>query len=113
MCLMTVRLAEVFVVQLHDSRVLLRLADIAVAVILVKHCGAKSAQINVISDRCGLIGLSAAVDASAGARHDLDELNIELARLNVVKERLGVLCAGGNGNIDGDVSDLVGSGAVG
>ena len=111
-CLVAVGLSEVFVVELHNSGILLGLADIALSIVTVKNGCTESTKIYGVTNGCGLVRLTATVYATAGTTHDLDELYVHLACLNVLKESLSCLSARSNCNVNGNVTDLVGCNAV-
>ena len=86
MCLMTAGLAEVLTVELLDHGVLVRLTDLLRRILIIKSFGAESLYIGEIADRCGNDRLTAAVDTSAGATHNFDEVIILLALLDHFEE---------------------------
>ena len=88
--------AEELIVDLLNSQVVLGGTNVGIRIVVVEDGGADSAQIHVHTDACGLNGLTAAVDATAGTSHDLDELDIQLAVLDHVQEFLSVTGTGGN-----------------
>ena len=90
MSLLRAGLAEVLRIQRLDCGVLMRLSYRSVAVDVVKHGCALSSYINRVSYVSGLLGLSAAVYAAAGACHNLYELIVSLSALYALEQLLGV-----------------------
>ena len=75
--LVAVRFAEEFLVNLLHERVFVGLAVLElVSVRVVQNGRTERAQIHIVADNCRLDRLTTAVDASARARHDLDELHV-------------------------------------
>ena len=109
MSLVAVGLSKVLIVKLLNRRVFVRLAEIACLIVVVKNCCSYSAKVDSLSYNCGLNGLTAAVYASTGTSHDLDELNVKLACLNSVKHLLSVFSTRSNCNVEVDIAKLVGS----
>ena len=76
-CLVAVRFAEEFLVDLLHERVVVGLAVLKLVRIRVVENGrTERAQIHIVADNCRLDRLTTAVDASARASHDLDELYV-------------------------------------
>ena len=109
-CLVAVGLAKELVVELLNCQVVLGLAQSILGVILVQNSRTNRTQIHIHTNLCGLNGLATAVDTTAGASHDLDELNVQLACLHHVQQLLCHTGAGSNRNVDSQVTQLVGSG---
>ena len=107
--LVAVGLAEVLVIELLNGRVLMRLAQIRIYVVVVKNGGANGTKVNGLANNCGLVRLSTAVYTTAGTCHDLDELNVKLACLNSIKNLLSICSTGSNSNSDFVTSNCVGS----
>ncbi len=78
---------------------LVGLSDRIALIGIVEHLGPQSADIHGVAHIAGLLGLAAAVDAAAGASHDLDEVVIRFAGLYLLKQGSGVAQAGGYGNL--------------
>lgn len=81
-------LAEVFFIDLQNSRVVVALAEGFRLVLAVKRRGAHCPEIGEVPNARGLDRLSAAVDAASGAAHDLNEMIVRFARLDFVEQRL-------------------------
>ena len=101
-------LSEILVVDLLDRGVLVGLAEIHLSVSLVEHRRAESSEIDRVANRRGLERLTAAVDASARAAHDLDEIDLLLAVLDSREQLLGVLGTRSDSDADGLVAELIG-----
>ena len=74
-------------------------------VLCVQCLCAQALEVYEVPDAGGLCRLSASVDASAGARHDLDEVVTCLAVLHLCQDLSGVLQSGGCHNADGVARD--------
>ena len=108
MSLVAVGLLKVLIVEGLNCAVLVGLTEIHLRVCLVKNRSAKLTEIYVVVNNCGLSGLTTTVYATAGTSHDLDKVNLGLAALNAVEERLSVCGTGCNCNANGNVTKLVG-----
>ena len=75
MGLVAVGLAEVFVIDLLEGAVFMGFAQVTLSVFLVKDRGPQCPQVHIIPHGSRLIGLSAAVYATARTGHDLDEVH--------------------------------------
>ncbi len=97
---------EILVVKDFDIGVIVRLADRHVLVDAIEHVGPLLTvgveDVDVlVREKSGFDEwLSTTVDASAGAAHDLDEGIGGFASPDFIKKRLGVLHAGGDGDLD-------------
>ncbi len=86
----------------------MRFTEVHVCVCFVEDCCAESAEVDCVADRRGLEGLTAAVHAAAGARHDFDEIDFFFTVLDFGEEFIGVLGAACDGNLDFHIAELVG-----
>ena len=66
------------------------LAELHTLVLLIKSLGPEGAQVGEGAYRSRVQGLAAAVDATAGAGHELDKVILHLARADPVQHDLGV-----------------------
>ncbi len=103
-----VRIPEEFIIQHLDSRVVLRLAQIIVPVVVVEDGGTDGTQINRRADVRRLNRLTATVDTAARATHDFDKLKIQLAGLNPVQQFLRLAGTGSDTDINSQVTKLIG-----
>ena len=92
--LMTVGLAEIVLVKLLYCRILVRLAQSHICILLVNRLSAYSPDVLIIALVSGLYRLSASVYASAGTRHNLYEIIGRYARSYVV-HNLPCICKSG------------------
>ena len=97
---MAARLAEELGVHRFDRFTLMRFAYGELAVRIIKRCGAAVFQINEVTHYRVLNRLSAAVDAAAGATHDLDEMIGGCAGLHLLHERVGIGGAAGDRHLE-------------
>jgi hypothetical protein len=100
-CDFAVRLLEEFLVELLDRLIVMRCAQRFVLIQSIK--GLKSG-LDPVDIRAE--GLSAARDASAGACHDFDEVQVFASGLDLLYELLRVAYAVGDGDSDFKVADL-------
>ena len=107
--LVAVGFAEELLVDLLDSRILVGSAERLVSILLIESACTKSANISVVEDNCGLDGLTTAVDAAARAAHDLDEVILTLASLDIIKKLGNVLETGSNSNLNLSAVYIIGS----
>ena len=88
--LVTAGLAEELGVETLDSLALMRLAQGHILVRLVESGGSARSEVDEVAHDCVLYRLTAAVDAAAGAAHDLDEVIVGSAVLDLLHNRVGV-----------------------
>ena len=74
-------LKELVIERLND-RALVRASEIVPLVRIVQDLGSERLEVHIVADAVALYGLAAAVDAAAGARHDLDEEIVLLSLLD-------------------------------
>ena len=74
---------------------------------IVEYLGAQSADIYGIAHISRLLGLSAAIDAAAGAGHKLHKVVLEGAVPDAVQHPLDVVQAGGHADPDGLAGQLI------
>jgi len=109
-----VGLAEELLVQLDDLGVVVALAHGLALVLGVQGLralflvGVQDVVVLVGQEHRAHVGLAAAVDAAAGAAHDLDELVLALARADLVQQHLGALHARGDGHVHDGAVDVDG-----
>ena len=99
---MAAGLAEVFFVKLLDGFVLVGLADRVIQVVLIE-------RFHTLLDDLGVavvVGLAAAVDAAAGARHDLDGMVLGFAGFDLLEELAGIAEAGADRGFELDAADV-------
>ena len=99
MGLLASRFPKVGVIQLLDSGILMGLADGVILIGIVQHLSPQSADIHGIAHISRLLGLAAAVDTSAWAAHDLDEVIVGFTGFYLVQKFSGIAKAGGYGNL--------------
>ena len=87
----------------------MRLSKVSLSVIVVKNCRANCSEVNSLTNCRGLVRLSAAVYTTARTSHNLDELYVNLACLNVVKKLFSVSCSACNSYVKSDITKLIGS----
>jgi len=109
MSLVAAGLAEELLVSQLDSRALVGLAHSLAGILAIEGVSTQGAQIHVVSDGSGLDGLTAAVDAAAGAAHDLDEVVASLACTDVVQQLGNIVQTGSNSNLNIDTCNIDGS----
>ena len=110
MSLMAVGSLKELIVQFLNCQVILGSTQICILIIIIQNSRTNSTQIHVHTNSCRLMRLTAAVDTSAGTSHDLNELNVQLAGLDLVEQCLGIGSSAGNSNIDGHIANLIGCG---
>ena len=103
MCFLTSWFAEEGCVQLLDGRILVGFADRVVFVGVVEDFRTQAADIDGVAYIARLLRLAAAVDASARAAHDLDEVVGCFAGFDFLEQLLCVAETGG----DGDLASLM------
>lgn len=84
-CLVAARLFEELLVNLLDYRAVVRLSERKIEVLLIQSLCTLRLQISEVAHACRLNRLTAAVYTAARTAHNLDELIISLARLNLVE----------------------------
>ena len=105
---MAAGLLQIFVIDLLHGKILMRFADGKVLIRIVENRGALGLEIDCRLDGRALYRLTAAVDASAGAGHDFNKIDLQLAGLYLVQKLAGVLCAGGDRHTDLSITELIG-----
>ena len=103
----TVTALEVVVVNFLDSGVKVRFSHLHSAILVVESLCSYSLKINGISYVLRLDRLTAAVYATAGASHYLNEGPVCLALSDLIHNRLSVLSAGSNANLDIHTCNIV------
>lgn len=83
-------LAEELGVETLDSLALMRLAQGHILVRLVESCGSARSEVDEVAHDCVLYRLTAAVDAAAGAAHDLYEVVVGGAVFDLLHNSVGV-----------------------
>jgi len=83
-------LAEELGVETLDSLALMRLAQGHILVRLVESCGSARSEVDEVAHDCVLYRLAAAVDAAAGAAHDLYEVVVGGAVFDLLHNSVGV-----------------------
>ena len=83
-------------------------AELVLVVAHIQRLGARLLEFGGVAHTVRERGLTAAVDAAARARHDLDEIVLLFARLDLFEERLGIFKPGSGGNAQGMSRDEVG-----
>ena len=83
-------LTEELGVETLDSLALMRLAQGHIFVRLVESDGSARSEVDEVAHDSVLYRLTAAVDAAAGAAHDLDEVIVGSAVLDLLHNRVGV-----------------------
>ena len=105
---MAAGLFEIFVINLLYGEILMRFAERKIFVGVVEDRCSLGFEIDRSLDRRALYRLTAAVYASAGARHDFDEIDFKLAGFHLVQKLTGILCAGGYRDTNLGVAELIG-----
>ena len=111
---MSVRLAEELLVELDDLRIVVALTHCLTLVLRVQSLrslllvGIKDIVILIGKEARPYVRLAAAVDASARASHDLDELIFALAFLDLIQKNLCALHAGCDRDVHGRSVDVDG-----
>ena len=77
-------LSQVSGVELLDSRILMGLTDWVGCIYIVEHLCAQAADIRGVAYVSGLLGLTAAVYAAAGASHDFDEVIVGFSGFHLI-----------------------------
>ena len=90
MRLVAAGLTEELVIDTLDCFALMRLAQGHILVRLVESGGSARSEVDEVAHDCVLDRLTAAVDAAAGAAHDLDEVIVGSAVLDLLHNRVGV-----------------------
>ena len=106
--LLAAGLAQELHIHLLHQQVLVALADGAALVLVVKGLGTQGLDVGEVAHRGGLDGLAAAVDAAAGAGHDLDEVILLFALAHHVQHLAGVGGAADHADPHGQAGHLVG-----
>ena len=74
MCPLTSWFPKISLIQLLNSRILMRFPDRIILIGPIQNTGSQSTDIHRIADVARLLWLTAAVDTAAWAAHDLDEV---------------------------------------
>ena len=99
---------QIFVVEHLADRAFVRAAHVVLFVRIVEDCGAQTLEVHIVADGVALDGLAAAVDAAAGACHDLDEEIFLLSGSDHINDLAGISEAAGDTDIYFRAVDAVG-----
>ena len=102
------RRVQEFLVEGLDARVIAAQSQRVFLIGLIERGRAQGLEVRIIADTVTLDRLAAAVDAAAGAGHDLDHLIVRLARLDFLQQLTGIGQARGDGDPDGLAAQIVG-----
>ena len=109
MCLVAARLSKILFIELLNSFVLVRLTNRHSCILIVESLRTKTTNVNKVTNAAAYLRLSTAVYTAARTCHDLNELIISFAVLDLGKNFVCILKTGSNSNLNLKTSNFISS----
>ena len=104
---MASRFAKVLFVELLDSRILMRLTNWFSRIVLIQSLCTDCTYICKVTNAAAYLRLTAAVDTTARASHDFDEVVVCFAGFHLIKKLSCIAESGCNCNVDIHACNIV------